>query len=160
MIYDTLLFAAVEMLALALFMIITQNQHSSLLDAVRAMVFVIAAGAYFIYSWTNSGHTLAMKTWRIAVFPASGPGRLSARAALLRFVFAWGWVAPGLLLIHALKLVASRDGNRYAALGILAANILAWALSAYLDPDRQFLHDKLAGTRLVLLPARGAKAPA
>jgi uncharacterized RDD family membrane protein YckC len=29
---------------------------------------------------------------------------------------------------------------------------VAWALTAFLDKDRQFLHDKLAGTRLVSLP--------
>jgi hypothetical protein len=30
--------------------------------------------------------------------------------------------------------------------------VVAWGLTAFLDRDRQFLHDRLAGTRLVLLP--------
>jgi uncharacterized RDD family membrane protein YckC len=30
--------------------------------------------------------------------------------------------------------------------------VVAWALTAFFDKDRQFLHDKLAGTRLVSLP--------
>ena len=34
----------------------------------------------------------------------------------------------------------------------LAVGIVAWALTAFLDKDRQFLHDRLAGTRLVQLP--------
>ena len=34
----------------------------------------------------------------------------------------------------------------------LAVGIVLWALTALLDKDRQFLHDRLAGTRLVQLP--------
>jgi uncharacterized RDD family membrane protein YckC len=37
--------------------------------------------------------------------------------------------------------------------------VLAWGLTAFLDRDRQFLHDRLAGTRLVLLP-KTARTPA
>jgi hypothetical protein len=32
------------------------------------------------------------------------------------------------------------------------ANVLLWALTAYLDPKRQFLHDRIAGTRIVSVP--------
>jgi hypothetical protein len=32
------------------------------------------------------------------------------------------------------------------------ALIVAWSLTAFLDRDRQFLHGKLAGTRLIQLP--------
>ena len=34
----------------------------------------------------------------------------------------------------------------------LMAGMAAWALTAFLDKDRQFLHDRLAGTRLIALP--------
>jgi uncharacterized RDD family membrane protein YckC len=30
--------------------------------------------------------------------------------------------------------------------------VLLWSLTALFDKDRQFLHDRLAGTRLVQLP--------
>jgi hypothetical protein len=30
--------------------------------------------------------------------------------------------------------------------------MLAWAMTIYLSPDRQFLHDRLGRTRLVRLP--------
>ena len=33
-----------------------------------------------------------------------------------------------------------------------AASMIAWALTIYFSPDRQFLHDRLARTRLVRLP--------
>ena len=42
----------------------------------------------------------------------------------------------------------------------LDVSIAGWALAARLDRDRQFLHDRLAGTRLVALPKGTAKAVA
>jgi uncharacterized RDD family membrane protein YckC len=37
----------------------------------------------------------------------------------------------------------------------LAIGVLAWGASALFDKDRRFLHDRLAGTRLVSLPKAG-----
>lgn len=84
-------------------------------------LFLIALfAAYFLWCWLRSGQTLAMKTWRIRLVAKNGHGRLAPKAALLRFVYA-------LLLVPTL-------------LGIL------WAL---VDRDRQFLHDRLAGSLLI-----------
>lgn len=77
--------------------------------------------AYFVWFWRKSGQTLAMQTWKIKVVCTDGTTPVSLRQALLRYVLSW----PSLLLCGA---------------GIL------WAL---LDRDRQFLHDRLAGTRIV-----------
>jgi uncharacterized RDD family membrane protein YckC len=78
-------------------------------------------GAYFVYCWRTSGQTLAMKTWRIRVARADG-SPLSASVATARYVLGlWS-----LLLCGA---------------GFL------WAL---VDHERQFLHDRLVGTRLVV----------
>lgn len=76
--------------------------------------------AYFGWLWKHGGQTLAMKTWKIRLVPAGG-GRLAWRHVVLRYVLAW----PSLLA---------------CGVGIL------WAL---VDRDRQFLHDRLAGTRLI-----------
>ena len=75
---------------------------------------------YSVWFWSNGGQTLAMKTWRIRLVTLAG---LSVRPtqALLRYLLCW----PSFALF---------------GLGIL------WAL---VDPDQQFLHDRLAGTRLV-----------
>ncbi len=87
-------------------------------------LFLIALfAAYFLWCWLRSGQTLAMKTWRIRLVSKEGHRTLAPRAALLRFIAA-------LLLVPTL-------------LGIL------WAL---VDRDRQFLHDRLAGT--LLIPAQ------
>lgn len=82
-------------------------------------VFVVL-GAYFLWYWIHGGQTLAMQTWNIRLTTPSGAQPSSARLAL-RYVLAW----PSLL---------------YFGAGVL------WA---FFDRDRQFLHDRLAGTRLV-----------
>ncbi|MDP2826420.1 MAG: RDD family protein [Sulfuritalea sp.] len=82
-------------------------------------VFVVF-GAYFIWYWHHGGQTLAMQTWKIRLTTPSGVQPSLARLAL-RYVLAW----PSVIYLGA---------------GVF------WAL---FDRDRQFLHDRLAGTRLV-----------
>ena len=40
---------------------------------------------------------------------------------------------------------------------IPALNVVLWAMATRLDPDRQFLHDRIAGTRVVLKPGLDKK---
>jgi uncharacterized RDD family membrane protein YckC len=78
------------------------------------------AGAYFAWFWTHGGQTLPMKTWRLRVVRHDG-APVSVARALHRYVL--------------------------AALGLLALGLgFLWAL---VDRDRQFLHDRLAGTAIV-----------
>jgi uncharacterized RDD family membrane protein YckC len=158
MVYDSLLLAAVEIFAVAVYTLLTLNTHSFLTSLGLNLVVVLTAGAYFVHAWSGSGHTLAMKTWRIKVIMV-GAVRVPRRAAVIRFVCALGMIAPALLIIHFTKLMTSSAGTR-TALGILFANIILWALTVYLDKDRQFLHDRVAGTRLIELPKRTKKAAA
>ncbi|MES2130642.1 MAG: RDD family protein [Pseudomonadota bacterium] len=155
MVYEFLLLTAVEIFIVGVYTLVTLNLHSALLDGGRNIVVVLAAAAYFVYSWSGSGHTLAMKTWRIKLVKVGYP-TVPPRAAALRFVYAWGAIAPALIIIHLMKLMTSSAGTRMA-LAILGANIVLWAMTAFLDKDRQFLHDKLAGTRLIELPKRAKK---
>jgi uncharacterized RDD family membrane protein YckC len=90
---------------------------------------VAVAGAYFTWFWTHGGQTLPMKTWGIRVTGPDG-------------------APPGL----------ARSIHRYslALLGLAAVGLgFVWAL---FDPDRQFLHDRLAGTVLVDAKRADAKA--
>ena len=82
-------------------------------------VFVVLY-AYFGWLWKRSGQTLAMQTWKIRLVSTRGEP-LTQRQIILRYLLAW----PSLLA---------------CGIGIL------WAL---VDRDRQFLHDRLAGTRLI-----------
>ena len=146
MLYEALLLISVEMLAIAFYMLVTLNsQHPVAKEGMKAWLLLVTA-AYFMWCWIDSGHTLAMKTWRIKVVK---PGRhkLPFRTALLRFLLAWGWFLPALLVISAFGL----HGKGQIAIAFLAG-IAAWAMTALFDKDRQFLHDRLAGTRLIALP--------
>lgn len=83
--------------------------------------FFIALLIYFTWFWSNGRQTLAMKTWHIRIVTPDGRPVRPAQA-LLRYLLCWTSFAM-------------------AGAGIF------WAL---VDRDRQFLHDRIAGTRLVM----------
>lgn len=77
--------------------------------------------AYFIWFWRHGGQTLAMQTWKLRLESALTGKRITLSQAWLRFALCF----PSLLFFGA---------------GLI------WAL---FDRDRQFLHDRLAATRIV-----------
>lgn len=77
--------------------------------------------AYFVWCWLHGGQTLPMKTWKLRAVDQSGQP-MRPLQAMLRYMAAW----PSTLLL---------------GIGIL------WAL---IDKDKQFLHDRIAGTRIVV----------
>ena len=118
--YDLLLVAAVVLVATFPFLAILGDATSGWRRHLLQAWVLGVSGAYFVWFWTHGGRTLAMKTWRIRLVAEDG-GAVNAARATHRFAL--------------------------AALGLAAAGIgFAWAL---FDRDRQFLHDRLAGTRLV-----------
>lgn len=146
MLYEAFLITAVEALAIFVYIFATGNTHSAAIDHGRNALFFLVAALYFIHAWSGSGHTLAMKTWRIKlVMP--GHARVPLRPAALRYLLAWGWFLPALLVCYAFHLRSTAQVGSALAIGIAC-----WALTALLDKDRQFLHDKIAGTRLIALP--------
>lgn len=113
--------------------------------ALQAVLFV-AIGGYFVWCWSRSGQTLALKTWNLKVVAADNqppaPGR-----ALARYVLAWHLWLPGLLWVALVQAPA------VAALGALAAGFALLLIPALLDPQRRLLHDRWSGTRLVRVGA-------
>jgi len=87
---------------------------------VQAHAFIVLL-VYCLWFWSNGRQTLAMKTWRIRLLTREGQSVRPAQA-LLRYLLCW----PSIIL---------------GGIGIL------WAL---VDRERLFLHDRLAGTQLVL----------
>jgi uncharacterized RDD family membrane protein YckC len=148
MVYEAFLLLAVEMLATALYMLVTGNRQDPVFQHGRNAVLFLVAAAYFVHFWTDSGHTLAMKTWRIKLVQP-GYARVPLKIAALRYFLAWGWFLPALLVCSA----AGLHDKRQIGLALFIGMVV-WALMAFFDKDRQFLHDKLAGTRLVSLPKR------
>jgi uncharacterized RDD family membrane protein YckC len=99
-----------------------------------------AAATYFVWSWTGGRRTLPMKTWRMQLVDATG-APLGYGRALARYLAAW--IGPTLAL--GTYLIAKPFGLGGVALVPLALNYLA----AFVDPEKQFLHDRVAGTRIV-----------
>jgi uncharacterized RDD family membrane protein YckC len=146
MVYETFLLLAVEMLAVAVYMLATHNRHEGAYRVCLTVFLFLVTGGYFVWCWTNSGHTLAMKTWRMCVVTQSQQ-RLSRGKAALRYLLAWGWFLPALIVCALFGLRSKTE------VGIaIAAGIAAWSLTALFDKDRQFLHDRLAGTRVMAIP--------
>jgi uncharacterized RDD family membrane protein YckC len=129
--YDGLLLVPVLFISSYLFLTLTQPlqgtaAHRPLFQAWICLVL----GVYFVYCWTRSGQTLAMKTWRIRVVRQDG-GLVEMRRALVRYVI--------------------------ALVGTLLVGVTFWW--ALFDRARLFLHDRLAGTRLVYEPLAAAALP-
>jgi uncharacterized RDD family membrane protein YckC len=104
-------------------------------------VLFVAIGLYFAYCWSRGGQTLAMKSWGLKL---ESPGRpLTFGRALLRYVLAWHLLLPSVLVVAALQMHVLID------LLIFALGLGLMLLTVYLDPGRQFLHDRLLGTRVV-----------
>ena len=146
--YEALLLAAVLFVANFLLLpVVSAGHRGSALTVpdlpTRVLLFcaVLAiAGGYFTASWTAGRRTLPMKTWRMRIVDLRG-APLTYKTALVRYLAAW--IGPGLaLLIYALL---RGRGLGAVALVMLGLNYVA----AFFDPEKQFLHDRVAGTRIL-----------
>ena len=146
MLYEALLLFAVAFFATWLFQLAAGTTQ---LDGWRRpllQAFLLAMfAAYFLWCWLRGGQTLAMKAWRIRLV-APGRERVPPRAALLRFIYAAALIGSFLATLAA-AFLHRNPWLAFATLALTGAS-LGWAL---VDRDGQFLHDRLAGTRLVLV---------
>jgi uncharacterized RDD family membrane protein YckC len=119
MVYELLLVIALLFIAALIYTLLRDPRAPGGMIYFQAYLLLVVAG-YFLWFWTHGGRTLAMKTWRLRLVAADG-SPVSLKQALLRFLLA------------------------LAGLGCFGISIL-WA---WFDADGQFLHDRLAGTRLI-----------
>ena len=118
--YDLLLVVALVLIATFPYLaIFGDSTHGWRRHALQIWVLVVTC-AYFVWFWTRGGQTLPMKTWHIRLVRADGSA-VTVGCGVHRFLL--------------------------ATLGIVALGLgFLWAL---VDRDRQFLHDRLAGTALI-----------
>lgn len=145
MIYEATLLFAVAFIATWLFQFaaggaVVSGWQRTALQAYLAAVFA----AYFMWCWLRGGQTLAMKAWGIRLV-VPGMARVPPAIAIKRLVFASVFVGA----FCAALLGAFVHRNPWIAFITLAisGSGMGWAL---FDRDRQFLYDRLAGTRLVM----------
>lgn len=125
----SLLYEALVILALAIFLfllplaVFSGVSHLMPGPSLLWLYLFTLLGVYFIWCWVKAGQTLAMKTWRLWVVDAQTSRPLRPLQALVRYGMAWLCWPTGLALL--------------------------WS---FLDPDGQFLHDRIAGSRIVYEP--------
>jgi len=151
MVYESLLALAVLFLPFLLFELAVQGAHTPLTEHMRQCLAFLVMGAYFIHQWSREGQTLAMKTWRLKVV-LPGNAHVPLRIAAYRYILAWMWLLPALLVSYVLDL------QHWLALSALGIGILAWSATALFTGNGQFLHDKILGTQIVQLPGPAKKA--
>ncbi|KUZ95027.1 hypothetical protein WI40_18070 [Burkholderia ubonensis] len=145
LLYEGVLLFGIVFFAGLAFALATQQRNGLVHHDLLAAWIALVVGAYFVWFWTHGGQTLPMKTWRLKIESASGRP-LSAGHALVRYALGWLWFLPPLALHPLLGLSVP------VTLALAGAWIAVWAGAARLHPDRQFLHDRLARTRVVALP--------
>jgi uncharacterized RDD family membrane protein YckC len=118
--YEVLLLAAVLLVGALPFAMVSGAVDPLAARPLLQIYLLALTAVYFVWQWRRGGQTLAMKTWRIRLVARDGAPLDWAHAAR-RYLF-------GLA------------GTLLAGAGFL------WAL---VDREGQFLHDRLAGTRIV-----------
>lgn len=119
--YEVPLLCVVLALAGLPFVALTRGMEPVVSRPLFQLYLLLIAGLYFVPQWRRGGQTLPMKTWRIRLVRREGGGAPSTGQSARRYCLA----LAGTLAFGA---------------GFL------WAL---VDRDGQFLHDRLAGTRIV-----------
>ena len=120
MLYESLVVFAILLAGFLFPQIVLSGFGMSLTGKAMWFHLFIVLMAYFVWFWLHGGQTLPMKTWKLRLVDRSGsPPRLMQ--SILRYFAAW----PSTLIF---------------GIGIF------WAL---FDPDKQFLHDRIAGTKII-----------
>ncbi len=122
--YDTLVFTAVLLVATVPFVLLARGAPTSEVGKFIFQFYLLAVALLFFgWFWVHGGQTLGMRTWHLRLVNGTG-GAISWKQALLRFLGALlSWAALG---VGYLWILIDRDGR-------------AW-------------HDRLSGTHLVVTP--------
>lgn len=144
--YEGVLLFGVLMIAGYLFAGLTQQRHALTGRAyLQAFLFVVL-GIYFVWFWSRGGQTVAMKAWRVRLLTRDGRA-VSQPRALARYLLCWLWFMPALA-------VNAWAGSPHLGelFGSLALGVTLYALLAFTNPSRDFLHDVICRTRVVPVP--------
>jgi uncharacterized RDD family membrane protein YckC len=121
--YDALLLGALWMAATLVIVAVRGGEPVPAGDPAYQLLLTGLAALFFITSWLRGGQTLGMRAWLLRVERDSGEP-LDVRTSIIRFL-------GGMLSVFT------------GGIGLL------WL---WIDRDELTWHDRLAGTRVVVLP--------
>ncbi len=125
LVYEALLVTAVVLAGSLPFVVLAHAASPVSARPLFQLYLAVLTGVYFTWQWRRGG-TLAMKTWRLKLVTRAG---------------------ASLTWAHAVKRYL------YALAGMLALGAgFLWAL---LDREGLFLHDRLAGTKIIRKESEG-----
>tara|TARA_B100000519_G_C14213608_1_gene423840 strand:+ start:172 stop:663 length:492 start_codon:yes stop_codon:yes gene_type:complete len=133
LLYDSFLVFAIWMLLGFIFQLFTGIGHTQITDGqletnpyLSNLLFsfmIFSCVSFYCWFWLKSGQTLGMLAWRLRLETTSG-NSLKTKQVLVRWLVSW----PSFLFL---------------GLGYL------WL---YIDRNGDTLHDKLSGTKVILIP--------
>lgn len=124
MVYEALLMLALTMTLTALYYALVGDASHGLKRLGLQGLLWLSMGAYFVRCWTVSGQSLASQTWKLKVVGKQGE-LLTSAEAVRRYLL--------------------------ASVLLLAGGISLWW--ALIDREHCFLHDRLLGSRIILISA-------
>jgi uncharacterized RDD family membrane protein YckC len=144
LVYEALLTTAILLTAGALFYACVPGDLSGPTRHLFQVYLIAILAGYFTWCWCRGGQTLPMKTWKL--YLTSGDGNtVPLMLALKRFTLAT--LTYGASLSGAIVLWKRPQ----LALGwLMLAPSICTVVWAWFDRDRQFLHDRLAGTQIIV----------
>lgn len=122
MFYEALALTAFIWAAASLYYVLERVLGAVHVRVLFQAYFATVIGIYFVWQWRRGGQTLAMKAWRLKLEGTDGSAVTLPRCVARYAVALLGTLAVGVTYL--------------------------WAV---FDSDRAFLHDRLAGTRIVRL---------
>ncbi|MCC8995810.1 MAG: RDD family protein [Nitrosomonas sp.] len=122
LLYDFLLLFAVIFMASLVFVPLFSSIDPLYFKPFYQFYLLTIMGVYFIWFWTHGGQTLAMQTWKLRIVDSKGQS-ITKKQAITRYLLA--------LVLYPFFFIT-----------------LIWM---FFDRDRQFLHDRIAGTKVIKL---------
>jgi uncharacterized RDD family membrane protein YckC len=113
--------------------------------AANQLYLLVLLGTYFTWFWVRGGQTLAMRTWRIRIVAKDGR-LLTLPQSVKRYVVVALFILPALITL----VVFSKYRSKVPWALFACVPMIATFLWARFDRERQFLHDRLAGSKQIM----------
>lgn len=143
MLYDgILLFAVLFFAALVIILPFNITYEHSLYSVFILYIYAISF-LFLGWSWTRTGQTLGMKTWRLYLHGSEG-NLISWKQALNRFASVLAFWVPAVTTYY----LSPQFFQKYSWLTLIPVAIDY--LSCLIDSEKRALHDIISGTRLTM----------